>query len=157
EGMKAPTVGGGMGAETLCYLSLHDLSGRIRRGGVSPVEAGGAFPPRGGQPKPRPSGFLPLFADRAIGEAQTPRGEIAAGRWRGPLHGVPYGIKDIIETAGVRTTNGSSFFRNHVPSEDAECIARLRRAGAVMLGKTLTHEFAAAPTTINPHFGTARN
>src|SRR5262249_57985585 len=72
-------------------------------------------------------------------------------------HGMPCGIKEIIETAGVRTTNGSSFFRDHVPSQDGECIARLRRAGAVMLGKTLTHEFAAATTTINRHFGTARN
>ena len=146
-----------MGAETLCYLSLHDLSGRIRRGDVSPVEAVEAFLQRIEQLNPRLSAFLTLCADRALEEAKRAGAEIAAGRWRGPLHGVPYGIKDIIETAGVRTTNGSSFFRNHVPSEDAECIARLRRAGAVMLGKTLTHEFAAAPTTINPHFGTARN
>ena len=146
-----------MGAETLCYLSLHDLSGRIRRGDVSPVEAVEAFLQRIEQLNPRLSAFLTLCADRALEEAKRAGAEIAAGRWRGPLHGVPYGIKDIIDTAGVRTTNGSSFFRNHVPSEDAECIARLRRAGAVMLGKTLTHEFAAAPTTINPHFGTARN
>ena len=116
-----------------------------------------AFLQRIEQLNPRLSAFLTLCADRALEEAKRAGAEIAAGRWRGPLHGVPYGIKDIIETAGVRTTNGSSFFRNHVPSEDAECIARLRRAGAVMLGKTLTHEFAAAPTTINPHFGTARN
>lgn len=70
---------------------------------------------------------------------------------------MPYGAKDIVETAGVLTTHGSSFFRDHVPAQDADCIARLRRAGAILLGKTLTHEFASAATTINPHYGTARN
>ena len=146
-----------MVAEALCYLSLHDLSGRIRSGEVSPAAAVEAFLQRIEELNPRLSAFLTVCADSALEQAKRAGAEIAAGRWRGPLHGVPYGVKDIIETAGVRTTNGSSFFRNHVPSEDAECIARLRSAGAVMLGKTLTHEFAAAPTTINPHFGTARN
>jgi aspartyl-tRNA(Asn)/glutamyl-tRNA(Gln) amidotransferase subunit A len=146
-----------MGAEALCHLSLHDLSGRIRRGEVSPVACVDAFLQRIEALNPRLSAFLTVCADGALEEAKRAGAEIAAGHWRGPLHGVPCGIKDIIETAGVRTTNGSSFFRDHVPSQDAECIARLRRAGAVMLGKTLTHEFAAATTTINPHFGTARN
>ena len=146
-----------MNAETLCHLSLHDLSGRIRLGDVAPAEVVEAFLRRIEELNPRLSAFLTLCADRALEEAKRAAAEIAVGCWRGPLHGVPYGIKDIIETAGVRTTNGSSFFRDHVPSEDAECVARLGRAGAVMLGKTLTHEFAAATTTINPHFGTARN
>lgn len=146
-----------MGAETLCHLSLHDLSGRIRRSEVTPAECVEAFLQRIEELNPRLSAFLTVCADRAFEEAKRAGAEIAAGHWRGPLHGVPCGIKDIIETAGVRTTNGSSFFRDHVPSQDAECIARLRRAGAVMLGKTLTHEFAAATTTINRHFGTARN
>jgi aspartyl-tRNA(Asn)/glutamyl-tRNA(Gln) amidotransferase subunit A len=146
-----------MVAETLCYLSLHDLSGRIRRREVSPIEVAEAFLRRIEELNPRVWSFLTLCADRALEDAKLAGAEIAAGRWRGALHGVPYGVKDIIETAGIRTTNGSSFFRDHVPSEDAECVARLRRAGAVMLGKTMTHEFAAAPTTINPHFGTARN
>jgi len=146
-----------MGAGTLCHLSLHDLSGRIRRGEVSPAESVEAFLQRIEAVNPRISAFLTVCADRALEEAKHAGAEIAAGRLRGPLHGVPCGIKDIIATAGVRTTNGSSFFRDHVPSEDAECIARLRRAGAIMLGKTLTHEFAAATTTINRHFGTARN
>jgi aspartyl-tRNA(Asn)/glutamyl-tRNA(Gln) amidotransferase subunit A len=146
-----------MGAETLCQLSLHDLSGRIRRGELSPAECVEAFLQRIEELNPRLSAFLTVCADRALEEAKRAGAEIAAGHWRGPLHGIPCGIKDIIETAGVRTTNGSSFFRDHVPSQDAECIARLRRAGAVLLGKTLTHEFAAATTTINRHFGTARN
>ena len=104
-----------MDAETLCHLSLHDLSGRIRRGDVTPAEAAEAFLQRIEELNPRLSAFLTLCADRALEEAKRAGAEIAAGRWRGPLHGVPYGIKDIIQTAGVRTTNGSSFFRDHVP------------------------------------------
>ncbi|MBI2156541.1 MAG: amidase [Candidatus Rokubacteria bacterium] len=106
---------------------------------------------------PALSAFLTVTGDRALEEARGAEAEIAAGHWRGPLHGIPYGVKDIIETAGVRTTHGSSFFRDHVPAEDADCIVRLRRAGAILLGKTLTHEFASAATTVNPHYGTAHN
>lgn len=146
-----------MNAETLCHLSLHELSAHIRRRDASPVEIVEAFLQRIEQLNPRLSAFLTLCADHALEEAKRAEAEIAVGRWRGPLHGIPYGLKDIIETAGVRTTNGSSFFQDHVPSDDAECVVRLRRAGAVMLGKTLTHEFAAATTTISRHFGTARN
>ena len=141
----------------LCYLSIHELSGRIRRREVSPVEVVEAHLRRIESVNPVLSAFLTLTGDRALEEARRAEIEIAAGRWRGPLHGVPYGAKDIIETAGIRTTHGSSFFRDHVPTEDADCVVRLRLAGAILLGKTLTHEFASAATTVNPHYGTARN
>src|SRR5437899_11013906 len=141
----------------VCQLMAHDLAGRIRQRDVSPVEVVEAHLRRIDALNPRLSAFFTLTGDRALEEARQGEAEIAAGRWRGPLHGIPYGAKDIIETAGVRTTHGSSFFRDHVPAEDAECIARLKRAGAIMLGKTLTHEFASAATTINPHYGTAHN
>ncbi len=146
-----------MSESDLCYLSVHDLGGRIRRREISPVDAVEAHLGRIEGVNPRLSAFFTLTADRAREEARRAGAEIAAGHWRGPLHGVPYGAKDIIETAGILTTHGSSFFRDHVPAQDAECIVRLRRAGAILLGKTLTHEFASAPTTINPHYGTARN
>jgi aspartyl-tRNA(Asn)/glutamyl-tRNA(Gln) amidotransferase subunit A len=143
--------------ETLCYLGIHDLASRIQRGEILPVEVLEAYLRRIEMLNPRLSAFLTLTGDRALKEAKRAGYEIAAGRWRGPLHGIPYGAKDIIETEGVRTTHGSIFFRDFLPTGDAECINRLRSAGAIMLGKTLTHEFAAATTTINPHFGTARN
>ena len=146
-----------MDDETLCYLSVHDLAGRYGRGDVSPVTVIDAHLRRIEALNPTLSAYLTVTGERARQEAKQAEAEIAAGRSRGPLHGVPYGAKDIIETAGVRTTNGSSFFRDHVPSEDADCIVRLRMAGAIMLGKCLTHEFAAATTTVNPHFGTAHN
>lgn len=141
----------------LCYLSIHDLAGRTRRREVSPVEVVAAHLRRIEALNPALSAFLTVTGDRALEEARGAEAEIAAGHWRGPLHGIPYGVKDIIETAGVRTTHGSSFFRDHVPAEDADCIVRLRRAGAILLGKTLTHEFASAATTVNPHYGTAHN
>ena len=146
-----------MKTETLCYLGIHDLAGRIQRGEISPVDVVEAYLQRIEALNPRLSAFLTLTEDLALEEAKRAGAEIAAGRWRGPLHGIPYGAKDIIETAGVRTTHGSIFFRDFVPAEDAACITLLRKAGAILLGKTLTHEFAAATTTINPHFGTARN
>lgn len=146
-----------MGDGDLCDLSVHDLGGRIRRRDISPVEVVEAHLRRIEAVNPRLSAFFTVTGDRALDEARRAETEIAAGRWRGPLHGVPYGAKDIIETAGILTTHGSSFFRDHVPAEDAEGIVRLRRAGAILLGKTLTHEFASAATTVNPHYGTARN
>src|SRR3989442_1819351 len=146
-----------MSDRDLCQLSVHDLAGRISQRDVSRVEVVEAPLRWIDALTPRLSAFFTVTGDRALEEARRAEAEIAAGHWRGPLHGIPYGAKDIIETAGVRTTHGSSFFRDHVPAEDAECIVRLKRAGAIMLGKTLTHEFASAATTINPHYGTARN
>lgn len=146
-----------MDSKDLCYRSAHDLAALIRRREISPVEIVDAYLGRIEAVNTRLSAFLTLTADSAREEAKRAEAEISAGHWRGPLHGIPYGVKDIIETKGVRTTHGSSFFRNFVPDRDAECITRLRDAGAIMIGKTLTHEFAAATTTINPHYGTAHN
>lgn len=157
-GQRRSSGGGGdMKDEALCYLSVHDLGGRIRRREVSPVEVVEAHLRRIEALNPRLSAFLTVTGDQALAEARRAEAEIAAGRWRGPLHGVPYGAKDIIDTAGVRTTHGSSFFRENVPAGDADCIARLKLAGAILIGKTHTHEFASAPTNVNPHYGPAHN
>jgi|KBSMisStandDraft_5_1062788.scaffolds.fasta_scaffold42383_4 aspartyl-tRNA(Asn)/glutamyl-tRNA(Gln) amidotransferase subunit A len=146
-----------MSTDDICYRGVHDLAGHVQRREISPVEIVDAYLQRIEALNPRLSAYLTLTADSAREEALRAEAEIAAGRWRGPLHGIPYGVKDIIETKGVRTTHGSSFFPDFVPERDAECITRLQGAGAIMLGKTLTHEFAAATTTINPHYGTAHN
>jgi aspartyl-tRNA(Asn)/glutamyl-tRNA(Gln) amidotransferase subunit A len=146
-----------MSAGDLLDLSIAELAPLLRDKKVSPVDVTQAALDRIAKVDGRLSSFITVTAEAALAAARRAEAEIAAGRWRGPLHGVPYGAKDIIETAGVRTTHGSSFFRDHVPAEDADCIVRLRRAGAILLGKTLTHEFASAATTINPHYGTARN
>jgi len=145
------------GTETLCDRGVHALAADIRRRELSPVELTDAYLRRIEALNPRLSAYLTVTADIALDDAKRAEAEIGEGRWRGALHGIPFGVKDIFETAGVRTTHGSSFFREFMPTRDAEAVRRLRDAGAIMLGKTLTHEFAAATTTINPHYGTARN
>jgi aspartyl-tRNA(Asn)/glutamyl-tRNA(Gln) amidotransferase subunit A len=141
----------------LCFSSLADLASGIRARELSPVDVVEAHLARIEALNPRLLAFLEVTADRARQAAKVAEAEIAAGRYRGPLHGIPWGAKDIFDTAGIRTTHGSSFFRDNVPPEDAEAVARLTRAGAVLLGKCHTHEFAAAATTVNPHYGTTRN
>ncbi len=143
--------------ESLHYMSVAELSGKMKSGELSPVEVTETHLRRIEALNEDLLGFLTVTADHAMDEAKKAEAEIAAGNWRGPLHGVPYGAKDIIDTAEIRTTHGSSFFRDNVPTEDADCISRLKKAGSVLLGKTHTHEFAAASTTINPHYGTSHN
>ncbi len=146
-----------MNGEDICRLGLHELSERIGEGELSPVDVVESLLERIDSVNPRILGFMEVTGESALEEAKRAQEEIAAGRTRGPLHGIPYGVKDIIDTAGVRTTRGSSFFRDHVPGADAECVARLRRAGAILLGKCHTQEFASGPLSKNAHFGTARN
>ena len=143
--------------DSLCFLSLHDLAERVRTRDLSPVDVVEAHLRRIESLNQTLFAFITVTAEAARREAKQAEAEIVAGRYRGPLHGIPFGAKDIFDTAGVRTTHGSSFFRDNVPAEDAESVRRLRQAGAVLLGKCHTHEFAAAPTTINPHYGTTRN
>ncbi len=98
--------------------------------------------------------IIPEVARKAAKEAEL---EIQAGKYRGPLHGIPIGIKDIINTAGIVTTIGSSIFKDNIPSQDAAVVKRLIKAGAVLIGKTNTHEFALGVTTNNEHYGATRN
>ncbi|HEV2357009.1 MAG TPA: amidase [bacterium] len=101
--------------------------------------------------------FITVTANAARAQAEEAAREIAAGRYRGPLHGVPVSLKDLIETRGIRTTCGSRILTDHVPAYDATVTARLREAGAVLLGKAALHEFAYGVTTNNPHFGPTGN
>jgi aspartyl-tRNA(Asn)/glutamyl-tRNA(Gln) amidotransferase subunit A len=82
---------------------------------------------------------------------------VTQGKWRGPLHGVPIALKDLFDTAGVRTTAGSALFRDRIPTEDAEVVRRLKAAGAVLLGKTNMHEFAYGGSSIVSYFGAVHN
>ena len=146
-----------MSENVICDLTIHDLSKKISRRELSPVDVAQAHLARIDALNPRVNAFTTVAHERALAEAKAAEEEIAAGEIRGPLHGVPIGVKDIIDTAGVRTTQGSSFFRDNVPSQDAECVRRLREAGAVMIGKCNTAEFAAESATKNPHHGACRN
>jgi aspartyl-tRNA(Asn)/glutamyl-tRNA(Gln) amidotransferase subunit A len=90
-------------------------------------------------------------------EARRAEAEIARGEWKGPLHGIPLAVKDLADSAGVRTTAASAVLQHHVPSEDAEVVRRLRLAGAVLLGKLNLHEFAYGGSGVISHFGATRN
>lgn len=110
--------------DELCFLSITDLARLLGARKVSPVEVTEAHLARIELLNPTLNAFVTVMADQARQAARRAEEEIAAGRYRGALHGVPIGLKDIFDTAGVRTTHGSSFFRDNVPSEE------LTRSGA---------------------------
>jgi aspartyl-tRNA(Asn)/glutamyl-tRNA(Gln) amidotransferase subunit A len=86
--------------------------------------------------------FITVTAESALAQARVAEAEILRGHWRGPLHGIPLALKDLIDTAGIRTTAATALFKNRIPEEDAEVVRRLKDAGAVLLGKQNLHEFA---------------
>jgi aspartyl-tRNA(Asn)/glutamyl-tRNA(Gln) amidotransferase subunit A len=98
-----------------------------------------------------------VTAEAALAEARAAEIEISRGEWRGPLHGIPIAIKDLIDTAGTRTTAASGLYQNRVPTEDAEVVRRLRLAGAVILGKNNLHEFAYGGSSLVSFFGDVHN
>lgn len=142
--------------ESLADLPAHEIARRVRAREVSPVEVLDACMARVEQVNPRINAVV-TPNHRARDEAAELERRIARGEDVGPLAGVPVGIKDVTEVAGVRTTYGSPLFADHVPAEDALVVQRLRAAGAVILGKTNTPEFAAGGNTFNPVFGRTRN
>jgi hypothetical protein len=141
----------------LWQLDATTLAGMLAGGAVSAREVVCAFLDRISRIDGQLNAIPTLVAERALAEAD------AADRWRasgnriGPLHGLPIAVKDLVDTAGIRTTYGSPIYRNHVPAEDALLVKRLRRAGAIILGKTNTPEFGAGSQTFNPVFGPTRN
>ncbi|MBI3974498.1 MAG: amidase [Chloroflexi bacterium] len=163
EGTRSPhpsPLPGGEGkkrASDLCALSVAELAARIRRREVSPVEATRAVLDRIESHDGSLHTFITVTAEQALEDARRAEREIAAGSYRGPLHGVPVAAKDLYQTAGVRTTCGSAILRDWVPNEDAASIATWREAGAVLIGKNTLHEFAFGGTSVNEHTGTPRN
>ena len=110
-----------------------------------------------GRLDPELNAFITVTADLALEQARTAEAEINAGGWRGPLHGIPIALKDLIDVAGVRTTAASNQLRNHVASKDAGVITQLKRAGAVIVGKTNLHEFAFGGSGMVSAFGPVKN
>ncbi len=101
--------------------------------------------------------YVTVTGERALEQARLAEAEIRAGRQKGPLHGIPYAAKDLLDTSGVRTTVGSKILANNVPAHDAAIIDKLESAGAILVGKTGLHEWAYGITSTNPHFGPVRN
>jgi aspartyl-tRNA(Asn)/glutamyl-tRNA(Gln) amidotransferase subunit A len=101
--------------------------------------------------------YITVARDSALRQAEEADRLGKSGKFISPLHGLPFALKDNIETAGMRTTAGSAILSSWVPAEDATVVKKLKQAGAVILGKTNMHEFALGATTNNPHFGPTRN
>src|SRR5215813_5087934 len=133
-------------------LTIAAAADQIRTRQVSPVELVRSCLQRIDQLEPRLQAWVTLDRERALAAAQRCEEEIRRGQYRGPLHGIPVGIKDIFYTAGLRTTAGSPIYADFVPDYDATTVRLLKEAGAIILGKAQTTEFAAlAPSpTCNP-------
>jgi aspartyl-tRNA(Asn)/glutamyl-tRNA(Gln) amidotransferase subunit A len=141
----------------LSRLSIREAGDLVRRKVISPVELTRACLQRIERLNPALNGFITVTSDQAMTQAREAEAEVRRGKWRGPLHGIPVGLKDNIDTAGVRTTLASAVFKDRVPSEDAEVVRRLKAAGAVLLGKQNLHEAAFGTTAAVSHFGPVHN
>ncbi|HLF30767.1 MAG TPA: amidase, partial [Xanthomonadales bacterium] len=124
---------------------------------ISPLELTQAYLARIERLNSKVNAYITVTGDRALEQARRLEAELMAGRWRGPLHGIPIALKDNIDTAGIRTTAASAMLADRVPAEDAEVHRRLEEAGAVLLGKLNLHEFAYGGTSSISHFGPVRN
>ena len=144
-------------ADELHFLTIAEAAARIRAGSLSPVTLTEAYLARIRDLDGVLHAFIRVLGEQALADARRAETEIAAGGWKGPLHGIPIGIKDIYNTAGVATTGHSALFADHVPAEDATTVRRLREAGAVVLGKLSTFEFAIGGPSFDLPWPPARN
>jgi aspartyl-tRNA(Asn)/glutamyl-tRNA(Gln) amidotransferase subunit A len=138
-------------------LSIVELSGLLEAGTISSAEVTEACLGRISEDNPRLNAFITVMGEQARADARRADSEMAAGRRRGPLHGVPISLKDLIDIAEVPTTAASRVLEGHVAAADATVAARLRAAGAIFLGKCNLHEFAFGTTSEDSAFGPVRN
>ncbi len=146
-----------MAKSELTRLSAVELARLIRTKKASPVEVTEAHLAAIGRINPAVNAFCTVAAEKALAWAREAERAVKKRAKLGTLHGVPVAIKDLTITAGIRTTFGSTLYRDHVPTEDAEVVRRLKAAGAIVLGKTNTPEFGAGANTVNKVFGATRN
>ena len=141
----------------LCSLTLKQAADGIRAKKFSPVDLTEACLDSIKTWNPKINAWITVMREKALAQAKTLADEQSAGRIRGPLHGIPIGIKDSIDTAGVRTTAASAVYEYRFPSEDAEVVRRLKAAGAIVLGKTNMQEFDAGTSSAVSYWGPVRN
>lgn len=143
----------------ISYLGsdLASVSVKIKEGELSPVDLVAALLDRIATEDPKINAYITVNKQEALALAKERAKEIKNGEYRGPFHGIPIGLKDLIDVKGVRTTCGSEIYENHVAEENAEIVTKLTAAGAIIIGKLNTHQFAYGPTGDRSHFGPARN
>src|ERR1041385_5283552 len=139
------------------FLTIAEAAKLIQQRELSPVELVDSRLARSERLAGKLHSFIRVLADTARAEARAAESEIAAGKYRGPLHGIPLGLKDIYETAGIPTTGHSKIMQDHVPKADAFSVKKLRDAGAVVMGKLATHEFALGGPSFDLPWPPARN
>jgi aspartyl-tRNA(Asn)/glutamyl-tRNA(Gln) amidotransferase subunit A len=137
--------------------TIQQLSRQIRDRAISPVELTRDCLARIENLNPKLNAFITVLADSALDQARHAEQEIQHGKYRGPLHGIPIGLKDILDTAGIRTTAASAQYKDRIPADDAEVVGRLRAAGAIILGKQNLHEFAYGGSSLISFFGEIHN
>jgi aspartyl-tRNA(Asn)/glutamyl-tRNA(Gln) amidotransferase subunit A len=139
------------------YLSITEVSELIQQKKVSPIELVTECLERIEKSNPKLNAFITVTADLALKEAKNAEKEIKIGKWKGPLHGIPVGIKDMFDTAGIRTTAAFGPFNDRVPAKDAEVVTKIKEAGAIVIGKMNMHELAMGTTSVTSHFGSVHN
>lgn len=137
--------------------SIVEASALLRKRKLSPVELTNNCLAQIEKLNPALNAFITVTSESALAQARAAEAEIFSGNWRGPLHGIPLGLKDLIDISGVRTTAASELFRDRVPAEDADVVRRLKDAGAVLLGKQNLHEFAYGGSSMISYYGEVRN
>jgi len=150
---KAIAAASGMSTDQIAGLSLTEAAAHIRSGKLTSTALTKACLERIAIYNPKVDAYITVLAERALAQSAQLDAEANAGKFRGPLHGVPIAVKDNIDTAGIRTTAASKVYDDRVPTEDAEVVTRLSAAGAVMIGKANLDEFAASIS----YFGSVRN
>jgi aspartyl-tRNA(Asn)/glutamyl-tRNA(Gln) amidotransferase subunit A len=141
----------------LTSLSIRAAAELLRQKQLSPVELTEAHLRRIEALQPTLNAYITISAEQALDAARTAETEITCGDYKGALHGIPLALKDLYETAGIRTTAGSAFLRDNIPTQDAFVVERLKAAGMVLLGKLNMHEWALGVVNDNLHYGAARN
>ncbi len=143
--------------EALAFESIHDLAPKIKDGSVSPVEITEIALERIASLDPKLNAFLDVWHEESLERAAQAEREIAQGNYRGPMHGIPVGLKDLVDVAGKTTTGGSKVLQSNVAAANATITDRLNRAGAINIGKTNLVEFAFGSAGVNPYTGDAHN
>ncbi|MGI9478752.1 MAG: amidase [Hyphomicrobiaceae bacterium] len=146
-----------MSTNDLAYMSATELAARIKEKSLSPVEVTTALLERAERSQASLNAFITICADEALAAAHDAEAAVMRGDTLGALHGVPVTVKDLVNTAGIKTTFGSYVFEHNVPAKDAIAVARLKAAGAIIIAKTTTPEFGHKPLTEAPLFGRTCN
>lgn len=141
----------------LLFETIENAGNAIKNKQISPIELTQMTLTQIREHEPTVNAFITVMEEVALAHARQLEAELMHNQVRGPLHGIPIAVKDILQTAGVKTTGGSKIFEGWVPDEDAVAVQKLREAGAIIIGKANLHEFAMGATTENPHYGSTKN